>query len=244
MRSAARAVAFLLAEFKALFAESRSAEWFLLLCALVLQAGFWYAATPGPALLRFAAQSPLSAVSAVAWSALFLLLIPGIIYRLSVGRLAGAGLQYGDWRFGLAALAGLSMIAIPLVAAASLDPALARTYPWPGRWAGESAANLALWLITYSLYYLAFEAFYRGFVLFTAERAIGATQALWLQAVMATLVHLGKPLAELLAAAPASLLFGLLALRTRSVLYPALLHLVVGATLDITLLARTGALAW
>ena len=139
---------------------------------------------------------------------------------------------------------GLAVIAVPLIILASGDPGLALAYPWPGAWAGESAINLAVWAGTYFLYYVSFEAFYRGFVLNTAARALGVTSALWLQAIMATLIHVGKPLPELLAAAPASLLFGVLALRSRSILYPALLHLVIGLTLDITLLARAGHLNW
>ena len=119
------------------------------------------------------------------------------------------------------------------------DPAWrSRTLARP--WAGESLAPAPLGG-AYFLYYLAFEAFYRGFVLTPpparrcAGRALAAT-------IMATLIHLGKPLPELLAAAPASLIFGVLALRSRSILYPALLHLIIGLTLDVTLLARAGQL--
>ncbi len=244
MRPALGAVRTLLTDLAQLFRPDQTRTWFLVFAMLVVQAGFWYMATPGPAILGFAVQDPVSAGSSVGWSLVFLLLVPALIYRLTVGRLDGAGLRWGDARFGLTAVLGLSVVAVPVIALSSSDPGLAATYPWPGAWAGEGALNLLLWGLTYFLYYIAFEAFYRGFVLHAAARFMSVTAALWLQAVLATLIHLGKPLPELLAAAPASLLFGVLALRSRSILYPALLHLVIGLTLDITLLARAGALAW
>ena len=143
----------------------------------------------------------------------------------------------------LSAVLGLAVVAVPLIALASGDAGLALTYPWAGAWPGESLGNLLLWVGVYFLYYLAFEAFYRGFVLHAAM-GLGTARAIWLQAIMATLVHLGKPLPEVLAAAPASLLFAVLALRSRSILYPALLHLVIGVTLDVAVLARAGQLHW
>ncbi len=240
---AVQAVRLLLSDLSALFAPRHTKSWFLILAALVLQAAFWYLATPGPALLRFAVPDPLTAAATVGWSLVFLLLLPALVYRLVVGRLDGAGLRWGDARFGLSALLGLAVVAVPLIALASSDPALASAYPWPGAWAGERIGNLLLWVFAYFLYYLAFEAFYRGFVLHAAL-PLGVGPALWLQAIMATLVHLGKPLPELLAAAPASLLFGVMALRSRSILYPALLHLVIGVTLDVMVLYRNGQLHW
>lgn len=218
----------------------RAKHWFMLLAALALQAGFWYLATPGPTLLRFAPQDPLTALGSVAWSVVLLLIVPALGYRLLVGPIEGAGLRLGDWRFGLAAVAPLALGAAVIMALASSDPTLAATYPWPGAWLGGGALRLVVWLVAYALYYLSFEAFYRGFVVDVATRAASPTAAAWLSVVMATLVHLGKPMAEVMAAAPASLLFLVLARRSRSVLYPALLHLAIGFSLDVAVLARSG----
>ncbi len=224
------------------FPKARGNRWFLLLAALILQVAFWYLATPGPSLLRFTPQDPLAAGAAVGWTVLLLLLLPALLYRLLCGRLDEAGLRLGDARFGFSAVIGLGIVAVPLMVLASGDASLRLTYPWPGAWAGASAVNLALWVVTYFFYYLAFETFYRGFVLQASARAWGLPTAFWLQVVMATLIHLGKPLPEVLAAAPASMIFAVLALRSRSILYPALLHLAIGVTIDISVLARAGQL--
>ncbi|HET9026785.1 MAG TPA: CPBP family intramembrane glutamic endopeptidase [Trueperaceae bacterium] len=229
------------ADLGALFPRGERAKYaFFLLGSLVLQAAFWYLATPGPTLLRMAPQEPLAAFSSVAWSAILLLLIPAVFYRFLIGPLEGAGFRIGDWRFGLAAAVPLALLAAVLMYFASTDPTLAATYPWAGTWVGSSAAHLAQWSVIYGLYYLAFEGFYRGFVLSVATRATSPTVALWLSVVMATLVHLGKPLAEVMAAAPASILFAVIAVRSRSILYSLLLHLAIGLALDLAVLARSG----
>src|SRR5690606_29451532 len=132
--SAPRAVRLLLSDLSALFATEHAKPWFLVLAALVLQTAFWYLATPGPTLLRFATRDPLTAGAAVGWSLVFLLLLPALAYRLVVGRLDAAGLRWGDWRFGLSAVLGLAVVAVPLIALASGDAGLALTYPWAGAW--------------------------------------------------------------------------------------------------------------
>lgn len=235
-----------LSDLSALFPRPGSAWgsklWFFLLVALICQAAFWWLSTPGPQLMRFAPLSPESALSGVMWAAVTLLAVPGLIFILLGGSPAAAGLRVGDARFGLAAVAVCAVPAVPVLFLAAGDAALMSSYPWPGTWIGGSLGRLLGWAVVYAVYYLAFEAFYRGFLLHAVASAWGAASGLWVQALCATLVHLGKPLPEMLAAAPASLLFGVIALRSRSVVYPALLHLLIGLIIDVAVLARNGML--
>ena len=94
------------------------------------------------------------------------------------------------------------------------------TYPWAGEWPGRSALHFAAWGALYALYYAAFEFFYRGFMVGVLRDRWGLEAAVWTQALLSTLIHLGKPLAETLAAFPAGFLFAFLAIRTRSLLWP------------------------
>jgi len=95
-----------------------------------------------------------------------------------------------------------------------------------------------MWAPAYALYYLAFDGFYRGAVLHGIRPRLGDVGANAAQAMLATLIHVGKPLAETLAAFPASLLFGWLTLRSRSLLPALVLHLAIGLILDAALVAR------
>ncbi|MBX3144262.1 MAG: CPBP family intramembrane metalloprotease [Trueperaceae bacterium] len=216
--------------------------WYFLLVAVVCQAGFWWLSTPGPNLIRHAPFAPDTALSGVVWAAVTLLALPGLMFILVGGSPAAAGMRVGDARFGFAAVGACTVVAIPVLALASGDASLQATYPWAGSWVGGSVGRLLGWAVVYAVYYVAFEAFYRGFLLHAVAAAWGRVAGLWVQALCATLIHLGKPLPEMLAAAPASLLFGVIALRSRSIVYPALLHLVVGLTIDVFVLARQGLL--
>ncbi len=233
----------LLGDLAALFSGAGVRTWFLLAGGTVLQVAFWYLGTPGPALLGFTPNSLGAAAVGITWTVVALLVVPSLLYTTTGGTLRDMRLSRGDARTGWRLVAACSLVAVPVIAlAAAGDDTLATAYPWAGLEAGGSLRTLLVWAALYALYYLAFEAFYRGFLLRVLESAYGTTSAIWLQAFAATLVHLGKPLPETLAALPASLVFGAIAVRTRSVVYPAVLHLVIGLTLDVTILARAGAL--
>jgi membrane protease YdiL (CAAX protease family) len=146
------------------------------------------------------------------------------------------GLGVGDWRRGLPLL-GVGIVAAALIGYRSAaSPDLAAVYPLGSPTLAPGAFTLHV--LGYGLYYASFEFEYRGFLLLGLRGHIGATQANLLQAGIATLAHLGKPHVELAAAFPASLIFGWLALRTRSIWYAFGIHWVVGVVLDYFLLAR------
>jgi membrane protease YdiL (CAAX protease family) len=225
-----------------LFGERDAAFWFLMAAGTLLQAGFWYVASPGPALLGFESRLPLPALKSVVLTTAFLLIAPWILTRAVGVRLPEARFSLGSPRIALPLVLVLWLLALLPLWVTAGTPEFQATYPWPGVWAGSSPIALASWLATYLLYYLAFEAFFRGFLLRLVAGRYGLTTGIWLQALAATLIHVGKPLPELLAALPASLVFGVLAVRGRSLLYPLLLHWLIGVTTDIFVLQRLGAL--
>ncbi|MCB0101184.1 MAG: CPBP family intramembrane metalloprotease [Anaerolineales bacterium] len=67
------------------------------------------------------------------------------------------------------------------------------------------------------------EFFFRGWILFAYARKYGH-DALWLQAVPFALVHIGKPEVETLSTIFGGFLFGWVAWRTKSFIYPFLIH--------------------
>lgn len=211
-----------------------------LLAALVLaQVAFWYLATPGPALLGGEERGLPLALRSIAWSLLLLGVLPLAFARAGGIRPSDVGWRPPRWRPALGLAGGLLLLALPLLWVAAGDPAMRASYPWPGPWLAEAPWRIVMWAPLYGLYYLAFETFYRGVLLRTLAPWWGTGAANWTQATCACLVHVGKPLAETVVALPASLLFGLLALRTRSLVVPWLLHLGVGVALDAFVLLRT-----
>ena len=85
---------------------------------------------------------------------------------------------------------------------------------------------------------LGWEFLFRGFLLFGYARKFGV-EALWLQAVPFALAHVGKPELETLSTIFGGFAFGWIAWRSKSFLYPFLVHWYIGS---LTILLASGAL--
>lgn len=209
---------------------------------LVCQTAYWTLGSPGPQLLGGAPRGLDSALQNIAWALLLLLVAPALLMWALGDTPRRAGLTRGDVRFGLSLSLGALLIALPVLFVAAASPALQAVYPWAGDWPGRSPLHLLAWVGLYGLYYLAFEFFYRGFLLRTLEPAWGLSAAIWTQTVASTLVHLGKPALETLGAVPMGLLFALITVRSRSVLPAVSVHLIIGALTDLFSLWHQGQL--
>ncbi|RME87182.1 MAG: CPBP family intramembrane metalloprotease [Anaerolineae bacterium] len=140
------------------------------------------------------------------------------------------GFRLGDWRVGVPlTLAGMLLIAPVLWLLGRGDVSMREYYAWQ--------LNAAMPLETF-LELFGWEFFFRGWLLFGYARRFGA-EALWLQAVPFALAHIGKPEVETLSTIFGGFAFGWLAYRTRSFLYPFLLHWFVAT---FTVLVAAGAL--
>ncbi len=213
-----------------------------LIVGLVCQLGYWRLGSPGPTLLDGTTPGLGSALVNIGWALVWLLLIPAAVARFAGLSFKDLGVRLGDVRNGATVTLVASLIAVVALAFGAQDAALQATYPWAGDWPGRSLLHLLAWAGLYALYYVSFEFFYRGFMLRTLEPAWGLPAAVWTQTVASVLIHLGKPTAEVIAAIPAGLIFAVLALRGRSLLWPIILHLVIGLSTDIFVLAYRGEL--
>lgn len=150
-------------------------------------------------------------------------------------RLAENGLGLGDWRFGWKAAAGLAPWMLLASFVAARLPAYRVEYPyWPG--AGASARHFAAHACLYLVYYVGYEAYFRGFLQFGLRRRLGDLDAVLVQTLATTLVHIGKPAGEILGAIPAGLAWGAVALRAGSIWPVVLTHWLLGASLDFFIL--------
>lgn len=141
------------------------------------------------------------------------LLIILFVFRESPARY---GFQLGDWR------AGLALTAIGCAGMALVMAFVARTGAFR-RYYGPQADSVVPLVIWNGLELAGWEFLFRGFLLFALYRACGP-YALVLQAVPFTMAHLGKPELETLSCIFGGSAFGYVAWRTRSFLYPFLIH--------------------
>ena len=154
-------------------------------------------------------------------------------------RLCDLGLRIGDARAGLVAVAVLFPIVALSLLPTSRMPDFRAEYPLYHA-AGQSLGVFIVYELCYAVYYFGWEFFFRGFMLFGLAGAVGAANAVLIQTIPSTLAHIGKPTPEVLAAVAAGLVFGAVALRTRSVLYVFLLHYLIGVTLDVFIVFGPG----
>jgi membrane protease YdiL (CAAX protease family) len=152
--------------------------------------------------------------------------------------LSAIGLGPGDLGRGLPIVAVGVPVAILAGWIGSRDPALREFYPF-SKEALHSVRRFAAYELAYILlYYTAWEFLYRGILFFPLIPAIGLVPALGVETLLSTLYHIGHPPSELLAAAGAGLVFGLIAYWTGSFFYTALLHAAVGVSTDTFIFQR------
>lgn len=169
---------------------------------------------------------------------LLMFVVPFLVVKLVFKQdLCEFGFQLGDARYGLRVL----VIALPILLlsayAGSLDPAIQAEYPL----AKSAIGHVPLFLLAelfYLIFYLGWEFLFRGFMLFGLEERHGAVLAILVQMIPSAIVHIGKPASESFAAIAAGLVFGYVAFRTRSILYPLLLHAIVGVGTDVFVALR------
>ena len=170
---------------------------------------------------------------------LLMFLVPLLWARFGAGlRPADLGLQLGDWRLGLKlVLIGVLVLAGPLYLNGGQADFQAE-YPL-AKVAGRTVGLFLLWELCYLVYYISWEFFFRGFWQLGLSRgALGVAGALALQTAVSTIMHIGKPPGETFSAIVGGVAFGLIALRTRSILYVLLLHWYLGIATDLFCVLR------
>ncbi|MBQ6157925.1 MAG: CPBP family intramembrane metalloprotease [Thermoguttaceae bacterium] len=119
----------------------------------------------------------------------------------------------------------------------------ALVYPFNPLASRVPASLFRLHLIIYAFtYYVGWEFMFRGFLLKGLEPKFGLFAAILVQALAATLLHIGHPLGETLGCLGGSIFWGCLALRAKSLLPGWVQHAALGLALDAAIFARlTGA---
>jgi len=124
------------------------------------------------------------------------------------------GFGFGDWKAGLIITAiGVVFMAPIIYFLGSDNPAMQKYY--------QPHVNGLPWTTFLDL--LGWEFIFRGWILFGYARKFGP-ESLWVQAVPFALMHNGKPEVETLSTIFGGFAFGWVAWRTKSFLYPFLIH--------------------
>jgi membrane protease YdiL (CAAX protease family) len=154
-------------------------------------------------------------------------------------KLSDYGVGWGDRARTLRSLFLLAPILFALGWASGLGDAgraFYTVYPYNPA-AGVSWNALILHTISYfCLYYFAWEFMFRGFLLRGLAPTTGFSTAVWIQVVISTALHFGHPASETFGCIAGGLLWGFLALRTRSIFAGWGQHALLGIALDWSLI--------
>jgi membrane protease YdiL (CAAX protease family) len=148
------------------------------------------------------------------------------------------GLQPGNVRLGGRILGFGVPLALLAAWMGAARPAMQAEYPLAKSIKGAPRQFLLVEAF-YFFYYVGWEFLFRGLMLFGLSQQYGALLAVLVQTIPSALVHIGKPATESFASIVAGVLFGYVALETRSIVYPVVLHAVVGIATDVFVTVRT-----
>jgi membrane protease YdiL (CAAX protease family) len=164
--------------------------------------------------------------------------IPAIaVWGLLRGRLRDYGMSVAGMSRHVWIYVALFAAILPVVVIASYTRPFLNTYPFY-KYASRSWADFVAWELMYGASFLALEFFFRGFLLFSLKRTMGA-YAIFVMIVPYCMIHFHKPVAEVCGAIFAGIVLGTLAMATRSIWCGVLIHVSVAWTMDLLALAHT-----
>ncbi len=218
--------------------ESRKATLILLSTPVILTTFRYYGTKAfylthlAPAFSLFGNDELTSALYTFSSSLVLLGFLPALMIKIVFHEpLSLYGVRVGDWRFGLKAFFILVPVMMALTFPSSRMGSFRVEYPlYKG--AGASPSNFMFYSLVYLAYYLGWEFFFRAYMQFGLRNRLGDWNAILIQTLASCLFHIGKPDAEIFSSILGGIVWGIIVLRTRSLLAAFLLHWFLGISLD------------
>lgn len=165
-----------------------------------------------------------------------LMLLPILVMRVTnrfareEERVPSLGLGIGDWRVGIPCSLFFYAVMAVIVCGVAWMSDFQGKYPLYDD-ADRSLAMFVTYELAYGLYFVAWEFYFRGFMLFSLEKSLGIW-AVFVQMLPFVVMHFGKPDLEAMSSVFGGIALGWLALRTRSIWYGVFVHAATAITLD------------
>lgn len=167
-----------------------------------------------------------------------MLIIPLILIPVVLkGRPSDYGFRLGDVKFGLKSSALFIAAMLPVIWIASGSESFARAYPQGGPYVRENISVLLYYELFVGFYMLAWEFFWRGYMLFGLKEKFGY-YAIFIQMIPFFILHRGKPEIETFASIFAGLILGAQAWRANSFIYCFTVHWVIMIFVDVISVLR------
>jgi hypothetical protein len=167
-----------------------------------------------------------------------MLIVPLILIPLVLkGKPSDYGFRIGDYKFGLKSTGLFIIVMLPVLWIASGSESFAKAYPQGGTYVRENIEVLLYYELFVGFYMLAWEFFWRGYMLFGLKEKFGF-YAIFIQMIPFFILHRGKPDIETFASIFAGLILGIQAWRANSFIYCFLVHWLVVIFIDVISVLR------
>ena len=144
------------------------------------------------------------------------------------------GFGLGDINYGLKfVLISILVLVLPFAFCGSYNPSVTLEYPLAKAIIGHRDFVPIYHFFYIVFYYIAWEFYFRGYLLFGLKDRYGAMEAILIQTISSCLIHIDKPFAEIILSIPTGIFLGFIALRTRSIWYVFLTHAALGVMTDL-----------
>ncbi len=161
-------------------------------------------------------------------------IIPALYIILAMKKpLSDFGLRIGNSKWGIKSLLLIPLLIIPVLYFGVRVPELQSEYPLAKSLLKDQSNVLIYELLYFVFYYIAWEFFFRGFILFGLKDKFGVFNAILIQTISSCLVHIDKPEGEIFGSIIAGIVLGIIAVRTKSIWYVVILHGAIGIITDL-----------
>jgi len=176
-------------------------------------------------------RDPYSMIYFVVYSIAFNLVIPLLVsYFIFNESPRNLGLRKPEWSLVNQLITVISLILLLLAAHKMAEfKAVKIFYSMKGM---SLFDFLFIHLVDAPPYYFAEEFFFRGFLFLRLHRKLG-WHSYWITELIFAFAHLGKPWQEVVISFPAGIVLNYLALRTKSIYPPLLVHYLVGLYVNV-----------
>ncbi|MCI0449206.1 MAG: CPBP family intramembrane metalloprotease [Chlorobi bacterium] len=169
---------------------------------------------------------------------ILMFIVPIILIPLVLrGKLSDYGFRVGDYKFGLKSASFFIILMLPVLWIASGSESFSKAYPQGGTFVRENIEVLLYYELFVGFYMLAWEFFWRGYVLFGLKEKFGI-YAIFIQMIPFFILHRGKPELETFASIFAGLVLGIQAWRANSFIYCFIVHWCVVIFIDVISVLR------
>jgi len=163
---------------------------------------------------------------------LFFVGIIALILILGKVDVRSFGITFGKIKFWLPVLLIFILCMIPIIFWASKMPSFQKTYPMLPI-AKKGIQGFVIAELSFGIFFVFWEFFFRGYMLFSLEKRVGFLVANCIQASAFAFMHLGKPELEVYSALAGGLIIGWLCYRSKTFLPAFLIHWVIQFSMDL-----------